>query len=209
MLRLDARREKRFPSSSGKLPGILHDDFRIRGERLGRLSDLSGTSGLKATDAKISGGRLMPHYMFDDSNLTWSQFDWLDDVWFYIYGVDRKNGIVDGMFKFSANAKVKIHQHKVPYITLVLQGELRFYRPNGEMKEIRPTGSYVRGIAHGEPHLEGGGDQDTVVFFSFRNVVDELFVFLDANLQPAEIVRIGDVEAALEAQGRAKWLPAA
>jgi hypothetical protein len=150
----------------------------------------------------------VPHNHFDDSNLTWGQFDWLKHTWFYVYNVDRQNGIVDAIFKFDANSKVKIHQHKVPYITLVLQGELRFYRPNGELKEIRPTGSYVKGIANGEPHLEGGGDQDTIVFFSIRNIVDELFVFLDENMNPAEVVRIGDAEAILEAQGRPKWLPA-
>jgi hypothetical protein len=151
----------------------------------------------------------MPHNQFDDSNLIWGQLDWLAYTSFYIYNVDRQNGIVDAVFKFDANSKVKIHQHKVPYITLVLQGELRFYRPNGELKEIRPTGSYVRGIANGEPHLEGGSDQDTIVFFSIRNVVDELFVFLDENMNPAEVVTIGDAEALLKAQGRAKWLPAA
>jgi hypothetical protein len=42
-----------------------------------------------------------------------------------------------------------------------------------------------------------------------RNVVDELFVFLDENMNSAEVVTIGDAEALLDAQGRAKWLPAA
>ena len=149
------------------------------------------------------------HNQFDDSNLTWSQLDWLKHTSFYIYNADRQNGIVDAIFKFDANSKVKIHQHKVPYITLVLQGELRFYRPNGELKEIRPTGSFVRGVANAEPHLEGGGDQDTIVFFSIRNVIDELFVFLDDNMKPAEIVTISDAEALLEAQGRPKWISAA
>ena len=151
----------------------------------------------------------MTHNRFDDSNLVWRQLDWLKHTSYYIYDVDRQKGIVDAVFKFDAHAKVKIHQHNVPYITLVLQGELRFYKPNGELKEIRPTGSYVRGVANGEPHLEGGGDQDTIVFFSIRNVVDELFTFFDGNMNTAEVVRIGDAEALLEAQGRAKWLVAA
>ena len=151
----------------------------------------------------------MAHYAFDDSILTWSRLDWLEHVWFYVYDVDRKNGIVDVVFKFAANSKVKLHQHKTPYVTLVLQGELRFYRPNGELKEIRPTGSYVKGIANGEPHVEGGGDQDVIVFFSNRNVDDALYEFLDENLQPTVTLRMADVEQAWEAQGRARWLPAA
>jgi len=151
----------------------------------------------------------MGHYAFDDRILTWSKLDWLEHVWFYVYDIDRKNGIVDVVFKFAPNSKAMLHQHKTPYVTLVLQGELRFYRPNGELKEIRPTGSYVKGVANGEPHLEGGGDQETIVFFSNRNVEDALYQFLDANMQPTITLRLADVEAALEAQGRARWLPAA
>ena len=87
----------------------------------------------------------MPHYPFDDSILTWHKLDWLEHVWYYVYDVDRKNRIVDALFKFAPYSKAMLHQHKTPYVTLVLQGELRFYRPNGELKEIRPTGSYVQG----------------------------------------------------------------
>lgn len=61
---------------------------------------------------------------FDDRNLTWRQLEGLDDLWFYVYNVDRKNGIVDVIFKFAANSRVPLHQHKTPYVTLVLQGEL-------------------------------------------------------------------------------------
>ncbi len=95
----------------------------------------------------------MPHIPFDDSILTWHKLDWLEHVWYYVYDVDRQNGIVDALFKFAPNSKAMLHQHKTPYVTLVLQGELRFYRPNGALKEIRPTGSYVKGVANGEPHL--------------------------------------------------------
>ena len=146
---------------------------------------------------------------FDDSNLTWASIDWLENVWFYVYNVDRKNGIVDVIFKFAANSKAMMHQHKTPYITLVLQGELRFYRPDGELKEIRPTGSYVMGVANGEPHTEGGGDEDAIVFFSNRNVEDALYEFLDENMKPTVTLRIGDFEEALRAQGKAKWQTAA
>jgi quercetin dioxygenase-like cupin family protein len=146
---------------------------------------------------------------FDDSNLTWRQLEGLDDLWFYVYNVDRKNGIVDVIFKFAANSRVPLHQHKAPYITLVLQGELRFYRPNGEPKEVRPIGSYVAGIANGEPHIEGGGDEDAIVFFSNRNVEDAIYEFLDENLQPTVTLRIADFEEQLRAQGTAKWQKAA
>lgn len=146
---------------------------------------------------------------FDDSNIAWRQLEGFDDLWFYVYNVDRKLGIVDAIFKFRAQSKIMLHQHKVPYITLVLQGELRFYKPNGEMKEIRPVGSYVVGVANGDPHLEGGGEEDVIVFFSFRSAEDVLFVFLDENLQPVLPFAVGDFEEQLKAQGPSKWQKAA
>lgn len=151
----------------------------------------------------------MHDFKMDESNLPWRKLDWLEHVWFYVYNVDRKNGIVDVIFKFSPNSKAMLHQHKSPYIALVLQGELRFYRPDGILKEIRPAGSYVIGAADGEPHTEGGGDQEAIVFFSNRNVDDALYEFRDENGAPTVTLRIGDFEAQLEEQGPPKWRSAA
>jgi hypothetical protein len=151
----------------------------------------------------------MHDFKFDESNLPWRKLDWLENVWFYVYNVDRKNGIVDVIFKFAANSKAMLHQHKTPYITLVLQGELRFYRPDGSLKEIRPAGSYVMGVADGEPHTEGGGRQDAIVFFSNRNVEDALYEFRDETMRPVVTLRIGDFEDQLAAQGAPKWKTAA
>lgn len=151
----------------------------------------------------------MSSQKFDDSNIPWRQLEGFDDLWFYVYGVDRKHGVVDAIFKFAANSRIKLHQHKVPYITLVLQGELRFYRPSGELKEIRPVGSYVAGIANGDPHVEGGGEDDVIVYFSFRNAEDVLFVFLDQNLNPELPFGVSDFEEQLKLQGPAKWAKAA
>ncbi|MCJ2073909.1 regulator, partial [Methylobacterium sp. J-030] len=77
---------------------------------------------------------------------------------------------------------------------------LRFYRENGEMKEVRPTGSYVSGAANGEPHMEGGGDEDAIVFFSNRNIEDALYEFLDESGNPAQVLGIADFKAQLAEQ---------
>lgn len=151
----------------------------------------------------------VPDISFDESNIEWRQLEGFDDLWFYVYNVDREKRIVDAIFKFAANSRIALHQHKVPYVTLVLQGELRFYRPNGELKEVRPVGSYVTGLANGEPHIEGGGDEDVIVLFSFRNADDVLFIFLDENLQPVLPFSANDFEEQLKAQGPAKWQKAA
>ncbi|MCJ2039706.1 regulator [Methylobacterium sp. J-059] len=142
----------------------------------------------------------MPKPMFDESNITWRTLDWLPHIAFFVYKVDEENRIVDVVFKFAANQKVMLHRHKSPYVTLVMQGELRFYRPDGTHKETRPTGSYVSGVANGEPHLEGGGDEDAIVFFSNRNIEDALYEFLDDASNPVQVLGIADFKAQLEEQ---------
>ncbi len=91
-----------------------------------------------------------------------------------------------------------LHRHHLPYITLVLQGEVRFHRPNGELKEIRPCGSYVQGAANGEPHTEGAGDQEAIVFFSNRNVTGDMYEFLDRDMKQYKMFGIADFRAQLD-----------
>jgi 2,4'-dihydroxyacetophenone dioxygenase len=119
---------------------------------------------------------------FDESKVRWYTLDGIDDVWLNVLEVDEKNGIVDILYKFSANKQIVLHRHKAPYRTFVIQGELRIYKANGDLKEIRPTGSYVSKPASDEPHREGGGDQDVIAIFSNRDVDDVVYEVLDDNL---------------------------
>jgi quercetin dioxygenase-like cupin family protein len=139
-------------------------------------------------------------YDFDERNIVWRSIPWLDHVSYFVYNVDETNRIVDVIFKFAANQRAMLHQHKAPYITLVIQGELRLYHADGKLKEIRPAGSYVLRAAHGEPHTEGGGDRDAIVFFSNRNVADELYEFLDAEGRTFQVLRLADFKAEFDAQ---------
>ncbi len=116
---------------------------------------------------------------FDTRRIRWNTIEGFPHLAYHICAVDETKRIVDILFKFDANAKIALHRHKADYITLVLQGELRIYRANGELKEIRPVGSYVAGTADGEPHTEGGGDQDVIAFFSNRNVDSVVYEILD------------------------------
>ena len=78
-----------------------------------------------------------------------------------------------------SNTPGKLHRHVCDFSTFVLQGELRFWRPDGSLKEIRPTGSYVQVAANGEPHSEGAGDQMAIVLFSFRGSTHDMILYLD------------------------------
>lgn len=137
---------------------------------------------------------------FDDSNIRWNTLEGIDDLWYHMLNVDESNRIVDILFKFSANAKVILHRHWTNYSTFIIQGELRLYNARNELVEIRKTGSYVSKAAHGEPHREGGGDQDVIAVFSNRNVDGPVYEILDDELNTLSFLGFDDFKALLAQQ---------
>ncbi len=141
----------------------------------------------------------MHDYKFDDRNITWRTFDFLGSA-YYVYDVNEEAGTVDVVIKFPANQQGELHQHLMDYSTFVLQGELRFHRPNGELKEIRPAGSYVLARANGEPHTEGAGDQEAIVLYSIRGGTGEMFAIFDKTTGEVHKLGLADFKAALADQ---------
>jgi quercetin dioxygenase-like cupin family protein len=137
---------------------------------------------------------------FDTRNIRWYTLDGFPHLSYHICAVDEEKRIVDILFKFDANSKIALHRHKADYITLVLQGELRIYRANGELKEIRPVGSYVATAADGEPHTEGGGEQDVIAFFSNRNVGGLVYEILSEYLDTIATLGMQEFKALFAAQ---------
>jgi hypothetical protein len=62
---------------------------------------------------------------------------------------------------------------------LVIQGEHRLYEADGKLKEIRPAGRYTVSSPSDEPHREGGGDEEAIVFFSIRGSDGVFYEILD------------------------------
>ena len=144
--------------------------------------------------------------LFDDRNIPWQSLGadqpLLEGIYAYVFDVDETSRTADVLFKFPANEKIVLHRHICAYSTFVLQGELRFYKPDGELKEVRPVGSYVLGEANGKPHREGGGAQDVVVLFSHRNIPEDGAVsdLLEDDLSVARTLRLADFKRLFEAQ---------
>lgn len=148
------------------------------------------------------GSEAVPDRQFDDRNIRWYTLEGLDNLAYHVCDVDERLRSVDILFKFAANKKIVLHRHKAAYRTIVLQGELRIYRANGELKEIRPIGSYVIAASDGEPHTEGGGDIDVIAFFTNRGIADDgvIYEILDDNLNVVTTFGIPQFRALLEAQ---------
>jgi quercetin dioxygenase-like cupin family protein len=142
----------------------------------------------------------MSSHMFDDRNITWRKLEGFDQISYYIYEIDEKNGNVDVLTKFAPNQPIMLHQHKASYRTFVVQGELRIYRQNGDLKEVRPVGSYVISSANGEPHTESAGDEEAIVLFSNRNVKEGIYEFLDDDGNIAAVLGMAELKALFDAQ---------
>jgi quercetin dioxygenase-like cupin family protein len=149
---------------------------------------------------KPAGRKPMGTHAFDDRNIAWRKLEGFDQISYYIYEIDEKNGNVDLLVKFVPHQQIMLHHHKASYRTLVIQGELRIFRPNGELKEVRPVGSYVISAADGEPHTECAGDEEAIVLFSNRNVKERIYEFLDADGNIAAVLGMTELKALFEAQ---------
>ena len=105
---------------------------------------------------------------FDDHNIHWHKLGDFEHFVYTILDIDQDNSIADVLFKFEPHKPIVLHRHKVLNKTWVIQGEHRIFEPTGDLKEIRPVGSYTSSPANPDPHRECGGDEGAVVFFSIR-----------------------------------------
>jgi quercetin dioxygenase-like cupin family protein len=120
--------------------------------------------------------------MFNDANINWQTLGNFEHLLYSILSIDEQNKIVDVIFKFAANQQIVLHRHKVLNHLFVIQGEHRIYEASGELKEVRPVGSYTISQPSVEPHREGGGDIDVIVLFSIRGSDGIFYEVLDDNL---------------------------
>lgn len=142
----------------------------------------------------------MTPYFFDDRNINWNKLGDFKHLEYYILNIDTDNKIADVLFKFAANQQIVLHRHKVRNNTFVVQGEHRLYEPDGKLKEIRKVGSYTVSPPNDEPHREGGGDQDVIVFFSIRGSDGVLYDILDDNQHQIATISMQDLIDLFNAQ---------
>lgn len=122
----------------------------------------------------------MTIYNFNDRNIQWHTLDGVEHLIYSIQDIDVDNKIVDVLFKLEPDKQILLHRHKDLNKSLVIQGEHRIFAVNGDLKEVRPVGSYTTSPASNEPHTECGGSEGAVVLFSIRGEGGVLYELLDA-----------------------------
>jgi len=135
----------------------------------------------------------MSSHLFDDSNINWQTLGEFEHLYYSILDIDESNKIVDVLFKFSAHQQIVLHRHKALNKTFVLQGEHRIYETDGRLKEVRAVGSYTSSLPSDDPHREGGGNVDVIVFFSIRGNDGVLYEILDDDLNVIATLTLQDL----------------
>lgn len=124
----------------------------------------------------------MTNHIFDDANIKWQTLGNFEHLQYAILDIDENTKIIDVIFKFAAHQQIVLHRHKALNKTFVIQGEHHLYEADGRLKEVRAVGSYTTSLPTDEPHREGGGDVDAIVFFSIRGNDGALYEILDDDL---------------------------
>jgi quercetin dioxygenase-like cupin family protein len=131
-------------------------------------------------------------HKFDDTHIKWQTLGDFEHLHYSILDIDEDNKIIDALFKFAAHQQIVLHRHKALNKTFVIQGEHRLYEADGRLKEVRIAGSYTTSLPSNEPHREGGGDVDVIVFFSIRGNDGVLYEILDDDLNIIATLRFQD-----------------
>jgi hypothetical protein len=142
----------------------------------------------------------MASYNFDDCNIRWNKLGDFEHLLYSVVDFDEENKTVDFLLKLAANQQIFLHRHMAQNNTFVVQGEHRIYEPNGNLREIRPVGSYTVSPASNEPHREGGGDIDAVVLFSVRGNDGVLYEVLDDDSNLVATLSMQDIIGLYKAQ---------
>ena len=101
------------------------------------------------------------------------RFDYPIDYWVAVLGVQPEIGQIDFLSRWEPNAYCHYHRHLGDVSLLVLEGEHHVVETTETetVHKIRKPGHFVRN-AGGDLHMEYGGPEGAVVFFSCRAVED-------------------------------------
>jgi hypothetical protein len=104
------------------------------------------------------------------------RFDYPIDYWVAVLGVQPALGRIDFLSKWEPNAYCHYHRHLGPTTLLVLEGEHHVIEsgPTETVHKIRRPGHFARNPG-GDVHMEHGGPEGAVVYFSIEAVEGRLF----------------------------------
>lgn len=108
------------------------------------------------------------------------RFDYPIDYWVAVLRVDAEAGRIDFLSRWEANAYCHYHRHVGETSLLVLEGEHHVVETHDHesVHKTRKPGFFATNSG-GDLHMEYGGDEGTLVYFSCKAVDGKLFDVMD------------------------------
>ncbi|MDH3704629.1 MAG: hypothetical protein OES57_01085 [Acidimicrobiia bacterium] len=114
--------------------------------------------------------------------------------WLSVLGHDHEAGTLDMLIRFDAQGgHCHAHRHITTTSVLVLQGEqhLEDMLPNGDrVAKVRVAGEHHLTTGDPHPHLERGGPDGALVFYSHHAPDGRLYELVDPDGRPVAVVSI-------------------
>ena len=152
----------------------------------------------------------MPNTSFVPDRLDWDEISGDDSLSYKLHyeyallGCDVEAGQVDLIMRFdSEGGHCPRHRHLGTTSVLVLEGEhhLTDLHPDGSTStRVRTTGTYALSTGDQAPHLERGGPQGGLVFFSMKASDGHIIDLVDDDLNVIQAVTVADMAALFEAR---------
>lgn len=133
------------------------------------------------------------NFRFDTKTVDWKDFI-TAGCYYKLLDVNVAARTADMIVKFEPGARCMYHRHVAPATSLVLEGELHIIdqTDSGEkLRTIKPAGTFTSGVAD-DMHVEGGGENGVIVYFSMRGDSDRIYDLLDAKLALKRAITIHD-----------------
>lgn len=133
------------------------------------------------------------NFRFDTKDVDWKDFI-TTGCYYKLLDVNVATRTADMLVKFEAGARCMYHRHVAPATSLVLEGELHIIdqTSTGEtLRVIKPAGTYTSGVED-DVHVEGGGEDGVIVYFSMRGASDHIYDLLDSKLNLKRAITIHD-----------------
>jgi hypothetical protein len=142
-------------------------------------------------------------FRYDSSKVDWKDF-LTEGCYYKILDVNEAAHTADIIVKFDPGARCLFHRHVAATTTMVLEGTLHVFdqTANGVVEKIKPAGSFSSG-AENEIHIEGGGDDGVVVYFSMRGTDDHIYDLLNTDFSLRKAITVQDF-----AKDWARWTKA-
>lgn len=130
----------------------------------------------------------------------WRNLEGLEHIQYSILHIDENQQRAEVLFKLEPHKPIILHRHCALNKIVVLSGEHHIYDAQGNLTEVRATGSYTIAQPDDNPHSECAGEGGAILLFSiFDNGGNALYELMDPDQNIVGTLTMADLVALSQA----------